>query len=167
MAGFLSSGITVAIPCAGAAALTANSDRLKMDNGRLFFKGYGRMRGKIGLPPNMTTPVCGALDRENDTLTIVKFSFDPSKIDYVNSMWERQVEPFRGEVINSYNDGPLDDGTIMGPFYELETSSPAANLKHGETMTHVHTTIHFKGEIEILASLVDKILKDYPILYLN
>ena len=116
------------------------------------------MRGKIGTPPAMTVPVCGAIDRQNGTLTVVRFSFDPAKADYVNSMWEQQAEPYRGDVINSYNDGPLEDGSIMGPFYELETSSPAANLHPRQTMVHMHTTIHFSGEIDTLEKLADKLL---------
>ena len=41
-------------------------------------------------------------------------------------MWEIQREPYNGDVINSYNDGPPAPGKPpLGPFYELETSSPA------------------------------------------
>lgn len=135
------------------------SDRLVVKNNILYFKGDGRMRGKIGTPPSMTTPICGAWDRANGTLTVVKFSFDRLKTEYVNSMWAYQEEPFKGDVINSYNDGPLDDGSIMGPFYELETSSPAANLKPGETLTHLHTTMHFKGDNELLELIAGKLFR--------
>jgi hypothetical protein len=38
----------------------------------------------------------------------------------------------------------------MGPFYELETSSPAAALKPGESMTHSQITIHLTGEKNLL-----------------
>jgi hypothetical protein len=41
-----------------------------------------------------------------------------------------------GDVINAYNDGPNDDGTQLGRFLELETSSPAAALKSGNSITH-------------------------------
>jgi hypothetical protein len=33
----------------------------------------------------------------------------------------------------------------LGPFYELETSSPALALAPGERYTHVHRTIHLNG----------------------
>jgi hypothetical protein len=33
----------------------------------------------------------------------------------------------------------------MGPFYELETSSPAAALAPGQSILHVHRTYHFQG----------------------
>lgn len=126
-------------------------DRLKIKESAFFFKGDGKKRGKIGIGRNCTKPVIGSYDGENNVLTIVKFSFDKSKKDYVNSMWEHQKEPFKGDIVNSYNDGPLPDGSQMGPFYELETSSPAANLKPGAILTHQHATFHFcgsRGELE-------------------
>ncbi|MEE2609726.1 MAG: DUF6786 family protein, partial [Acidobacteriota bacterium] len=33
----------------------------------------------------------------------------------------------------------------LGPFYELETSSPAATLTPGQSLTHKHQTYHFEG----------------------
>jgi hypothetical protein len=33
----------------------------------------------------------------------------------------------------------------MGPFYELESSSPAAALAPGRSLRHVHRTIHLTG----------------------
>ena len=67
------------------------------------------------------------------------------KTDYVNSKWEIQKDPFSGDAINAYNDGPVEDGTQMGPFYELESSSPAANLKPGEKLLHRQRIFHFEG----------------------
>jgi hypothetical protein len=66
-------------------------------------------------------------------------------------MWEIQREPFKGDVINSYNDGPPAPGKPpLGPFYELETSSPALSLAPGEHYTHVHRTFHIVGpDVEI------------------
>jgi hypothetical protein len=133
-------------------------DRLKTKDNVLYFKGDGGKRGKIGTPPEMTIPVCGAYDAENGTLTIVKFSFDPAKTDYVNSMWEQQAEPFKGDVINSYNDGPLEDGSIMGPFYEIESSSAAGALIPGQTLTHTHTTVHFRGTFDTLNTVAQAVL---------
>ena len=61
-------------------------------------------------------------------------------------MWETQREPYKGDVINSYNDGPPAPGQPpLGPFYELETSSPALNLAPQQRYTHVHRTFHFTG----------------------
>ena len=33
----------------------------------------------------------------------------------------------------------------LGPFYELESSSPAAALAPGQSLTHVHRTLHLSG----------------------
>ena len=67
---------------------------------------------------------------------------------YVNSKWghQKESELYEGDVINSYNDGPVEDGSIMGPFYEIETSSPGAALSPGASMRHIQTIIHVQGE---------------------
>ena len=53
---------------------------------------------------------------------------------------------YAGDALNSYNDGPLAPGKPgLGPFYELESSSPALKLQPGEHATHVHRTFHFQG----------------------
>jgi hypothetical protein len=135
-----------------------DDDRLKVLDEAILYKGDGKKRGKIGIGPSRTKPVIGSFDAENGVLTIVKFSFDRGKSEYVNSMWEHQDDPFEGDVVNSYNDGPLPDGSQMGPFYELETSSAAANLNPGETLTHTHATFHFQGSREELESISKKLL---------
>lgn len=120
-------------------------DRLVVKNGMIFFKGDGKQRGKIGIPPQRALPVLGSYDAANKLLTIVKCEIPEGVTDYVNSAWEMQNFPYKGDAINSYNDGPVADGTQMGPFYELETSSPALALKPGETAVHKQSTIHFEG----------------------
>ena len=56
---------------------------------------------------------------------LVQFDRPAGARDYVNSMWEVQRDPFAGDVVNSYNDGPpAPAAKPLGPFYELETSSP-------------------------------------------
>ena len=75
--------------------------------------------------------------------------------DYVNSVWAMQKEPFAGDVLNSYSDGPQG---FKSNFYELETSSPAAALKPKEAITHVHRTIHFQGPKEALDPIARKVL---------
>lgn len=83
----------------------------------------------------------------NKVLTIVQYSKPGGEVvDYVNSMWELQKEPYKGDVVNSYNDGPAQPGAKpLGPFYELETSSPAGALKPGESLAHTHRTFHLQG----------------------
>jgi hypothetical protein len=124
------------------------ADRLVVDEGSgvLFFKGDGTYRSKIGIPPKRVAPYLGSYDAGSQTLTVVRVSIPEGASDYVNSMWEIQKEPYGGDVVNSYNDGPPSPGAKpLGPFYELESSSPAATLKPGERLVHTHTTIHFQG----------------------
>lgn len=131
-------------------------DRLVVRDDILFFKGDGNYRSKIGLSPKRALSLMGSYDEEAKVLTIVQYSKPEGTTDYVNSMWELQEEPFSGDAANSYNDGPVD-GSAMGPFYELESSSPAAFLASNESMTHLHTTIHIQGEEAELNSVVQKL----------
>jgi hypothetical protein len=43
----------------------------------------------------------------------------------------------------------------MGPFYEIETSSPAAALDPGESLTHTQRVAHIQGDKAGLAKIVD------------
>jgi hypothetical protein len=132
-------------------------DRLIVKNGVIFFRGDGKQRGKIGIPPQRALPVIGSFDAIHNVLTVVKCDIPEGITDYVNSAWEWQENPYKGDAINSYNDGPLEDGSQMGPFYELETSSPALALKVGETAVYKQTTIHFEGSEEALNAICQQI----------
>lgn len=136
------------------------ADRLKVGDGVLFFSGDGKYRSKIGLNPRRATPICGSYDAARGVLTVIKYDQPgPDVTDYVNSMWEIQKKPYGGDVVNSYNDGPPEPGAKpMGPFYEVETSSPALKLKKGQTGRHVMRTIHFEGPREKLDPLSRKLL---------
>ena len=91
-------------------------------------------------------------------LTILQFNKPAASSGYINQLWEIQKEPFKGDVINSYNDGPLANGTQMGPFYEIESSSPAAFLAPGESLTHTQRIFHFVGDESKLSLISAKIL---------
>jgi hypothetical protein len=122
------------------------SERLIVKDGVLFFSGDGQYRSKIGLSPQRAKPMLGSYDAVNKVLTIVQYNQPEGVTDYVNSMWELQDEPFKGDTVNSYNDGPPEPGAEpMGPFYELETSSMAAALAPGEKISHIHRTFHLQG----------------------
>ena len=54
--------------------------------------------------------------------------------------------------------GRLPNGSQMGPFYEIESVSPAAFLKPKESQTHHHTVIHFTGEEKGLDQIAQKLL---------
>lgn len=134
-------------------------ERLKVSNGVIFFRGDGEYRSKIGLSPARAKDVMGSYDPASRTLTIVKYTAGKAGDDYVNSKWEIQNQPYRGDVVNAYNDGPPSPGAKpMGPFYELESSSPAKELNPNEGIEHVQTTFHFQGEEKDLDSLTTKVL---------
>ena len=133
------------------------SNRLVIKDGIVFFKGDGKQRGKIGIPPQRAMPVIGSYDAINNVLTVVKCEIPEGITDYVNSAWEKQEFPYKGDAINSYNDGPLEDGSQMGPFYELETSSHALALKPNEMAIYKQITIHFEGTEEELNAICQQV----------
>ncbi|MFM8684621.1 MAG: DUF6786 family protein, partial [Chthoniobacterales bacterium] len=84
-------------------------------------------------------------------LTIVRFEPVVRDGRYVNSMWEKQENPSAGDVIHAFNDGsPAPGEPPLGPFYELETSSPGAELSPGASLTHKQVTVHLAGQPEQL-----------------
>ncbi|WP_348534446.1 DUF6786 family protein [Pontiella agarivorans] len=132
---------------------------LTVEDDVLFFRGDGTRRGKIGVSPERSKGVAGSYDAEGQVLTLLTYNQQAAPNGFVNSMWEFQKEPYKGDVINSYNDGsPAPGKPPLGPFYELETSSPAAALKPGETMQHIQQTMHFHGSEEALEPLARNIL---------
>jgi hypothetical protein len=135
-----------------------SDDRLKVTGDHIFFKADGKSRGKIGIPPLRAIGVMGSYDSDNKILTLLICRMAEGKKDYVNSSWQIQKNPFAGDAMNSYNDGPLEDGSQMGPFYELETSSPAADLKPGGSLSHVQYTLHLTGDIKELDKVSRKVL---------
>ncbi len=134
--------------------LTVNEEK-----GFLTLKADGKVRGKIGLGPERAKNVAGSYSAEAKLLTIVHYDGPKKKAPYVNSMWEMQKEPYKGDVINSYNDGPPAPGKPpLGGFYEIETSSPAAELANGGSLVHTHRTFHFVGEPDVLDPIAKKVL---------
>jgi hypothetical protein len=59
--------------------------------------------------------------------------------------------------VNSYNDRPVADGSIMGPFYEIESSSPAAMLPAGGSITHSQRIFHFTGNEDKLSLITEQL----------
>ena len=84
-------------------------------------------------------------------LTIVEYTQPTHLAEYVNSAWEIQKEPFKGDVANCYNDGaPAPGKPQLGRFYELESSSPAEVLASHASVEHTQRTIHLVGSEEQL-----------------
>lgn len=123
------------------------ADRLVVKDAVAFFRGDANYRSKIGFPPRRAPSLLGSYDAASHTLTLISFTKPAGATDYVNSMWEIQKQPFAGDVVNSYNDGPPAPGARqLGHFFELETSSPALALAPGTSATHTHQTIHLQGD---------------------
>lgn len=156
---------TVVIPYNSDAERIVTSDyfgtlpegRLKTAEGALFFKIDGRLRSKIGLPKESARNICGSYDSASHTLTMLKID-RPSSGDYVNGKWGTQADAYAGDVLNAYNDGPTDTGEVMGPFFEIEASSPAASLRPSESLTHTQYTLHLQGSERALAPVARQLL---------
>lgn len=137
------------------------AERLVVDEaaGVALFTCDGKHRSKIGVPPMWAKPTLGSYSASSRLLTVVSYDKPAAARDYVNSMWEMQKDPYAGDVVNSYNDGPTEPGKPpLGGFYEIETSSPAAALAAGASLTHVHRTMHFVGDPAALDGVAQKSL---------
>ncbi|HEV7348434.1 DUF6786 family protein [Telluribacter sp.] len=133
------------------------ADRLRVTNSAVLLRADGRYRSKIGLAAQSARPVAGSYDAEKGILTLVQYDLNPQG-DYLKSSWEIHKDPYLGDALNAYNDGPLEDGSQMGPFYELESNSSVKALKKGESLVHHHRTFHFEGDIKALSDIASKVL---------
>jgi hypothetical protein len=132
------------------------ADRLKIKDNMIFLKTDGKFRSKLGLNAKRTKAIAGNYDPESKRLTITTFDVDKDAI-YLNQEWNPKKDPLTGDAMNAYNDGPLADGSIMGPFLELESVSPAAFLKPMQSLSHKHTVYHFIGEEFDLSPITEKL----------
>jgi hypothetical protein len=134
-------------------------ERLAVRDHVVFFSGDGQFRSKIGVGPRRSKGVLGSYDAASRVLTIVQFTQPEGATDYVNSQWKLQDAPYAGDAINSYNDGPPSPGAKpLGPFYELESSSPAAALAPRASLSHVHRTMHLSGAETDLDAVARQVL---------
>ena len=99
----------------------------------VLLRADGNYRSKIGISQRRARNVLGSIDFQNNVLTLVHFSMpaDPTQELYMNNQWGGpSAEPYKGDVANSYNDGPPAPGKKgLGPFYEIESLSPAKALE--------------------------------------
>lgn len=134
-----------------------SSDRIKYLNNTVLFKADGKKRGKLGLGSTRARPVAGSYDPTAGVLTITMFDMNGGG-KYLNQEWNTSKPAFSGDAVNAYNDGPLADGSQMGPFYEIESVSPAAFLAPSESMSHNHFVFHFTGATGKLDKISRKML---------
>lgn len=132
--------------------------RLAVGNKVAYFKADANYRSKIGVQQAGCYNYLGSYDAVHKVLTIVQFTLPRTPQKYVNAAWGIQANPFGGDVLNAYNDGPpAENQPQLGRFFELESSSPAAGLKPGAALEHYHRTIHLQGEEKRLAPVVEKL----------
>jgi len=132
------------------------ADRLRHENGVIYFKADAKYRSKIGISPFRALPFIGSYDAEKQVLTVAQFDLPGGNSPYVNGKWELQKDPLSGDAVNAYNDG-INNGNQLGKFYEIESSSPAADLEPGKTLTHHHRTIHLMGSKQDLNQISLKV----------
>ncbi|MBC7827885.1 MAG: hypothetical protein H7122_09070 [Chitinophagaceae bacterium] len=134
------------------------SERLQVKDSVLYFTCDGKYRSKIGLSPMIAKPIAASYDFAKNVLTLVLPEVHRDA-PYVNSKWEIQSDPYKGDVINSYNDGPLAEGGQLGPFYEIESSSPALELKKGMSGSYRQVTCHLQADYLTLKKFTLELLK--------
>ena len=71
----------------------------------VLFKGDGKFRSKIGIPPQVTIPLFGSIDLQNNLLIIIQFQFE-NDYHYFNSNLGYQENPYEGDVVSVYNNNP-------------------------------------------------------------
>jgi len=134
-------------------------DRLAIKDDVILFRGDGNYRSKIGVRPQRAKSILGSFAADKSLLTLVQYNKPGQPADYVNSMWEIQEEPYKGDVVNAYNDGPPAPGKEpLGPFYELESSSPAVELEPNASTSHISRTFHFQGPEKELNEIARRVL---------
>lgn len=133
------------------------ASRITYSDNVLFFKADGKNRGKLGIHPSRAKNVAGSYDAERNVLTIILFDIDKEG-KFLNQEWNTEKPAFSGDAVNAYNDGPLATGGQLGPFFELESVSPAAFLKPGDSLTHHHSVFHFTGYESGLNAIAEKVL---------
>jgi hypothetical protein len=133
------------------------ADRLKIADGTLYLKTDGKYRSKIGMTGKRAKAVAGNYDPAAGRLSVITFDLDAGAV-YLNQEWNPAKDPLAGDALNAYNDGPLADGSIMGPFLELESVSPAAFLSPGQSLSHAHDVYHFIGDEKALSPIAERLL---------
>jgi hypothetical protein len=132
-------------------------ERIKHNDSLIFFRADGKNRGKLGISAVGARGIAGSYDAKNKVLTIISFNVMENN-RYLNQEWNITKPSFQGDAVNAYNDGPLSDGTQMGPFYEIESVSQAAFVKPGESINHSHIVMHFSGNEKALEKIASRLL---------
>ncbi|MCE7041216.1 DUF6786 family protein [Dyadobacter sp. CY312] len=94
---------------------------------------------------------------QNGILMVIQYDINRDE-NYLRSTWEIHDEPCSGDVLNACNDGRLDDGTQIGAFCELKSSSSTRALTNGDKLTHCQRTYHFEGDNIVVSEIAFRVL---------
>ncbi|WP_109832103.1 DUF6786 family protein [Reichenbachiella versicolor] len=134
-----------------------NTDILSIKDKLLSFKADGLLRSKFGIPSQYAPELIASYSKDRKLLTVVQYQQTEDSL-YYNGHVSVQENPYDGEIVTSYNNGPLDQTYAEErTFYELESQSAMRELAPGDTLTHYHRTFHFSGEFKDLKELAKRI----------
>lgn len=128
---------------------TLDNTRLQLKNNILLYKGDGKYRSKIGVPPQLAPDIYGCYSKSKNRLTIVQYKKEKDSL-YSNSFVSVQDEPYKGEAIPIYNNS--------ADFFELESNAPLKVLQPNETTSHWHRVYHFSHDNVALNKISLKLL---------
>lgn len=128
---------------------TLDSTKLQLKNNILLYKGDGKYRSKIGVPPQLAPDIYGCYSKSKNRLTIVQYKKEKDSL-YSNSFVSVQDEPYKGEAIPIYNNS--------ADFFELESNAPLKVLQPNETTSHWHRVYHFSHDNVALNKISLKLL---------
>jgi hypothetical protein len=122
------------------------SERLRVTENLIYLRGDGQFRSKIAINPRRSRRILASYDEHRRVLTLVQFSQSDDLVDYLNPVGDGQDDPYGGAVASSYNDGPVSPGDkSLGPYYQMESFSPAVALQPGASIEHMQRTLHLTG----------------------
>jgi len=118
------------------------------------FKGHGQQRRKMGVTPARALQVAANWSADTGIFNLLKYNKPRAGVGHINSDWGPQENPFDGDEVNSFNDGPGDKGEPPvgrdSPFTEFEASSEARELNTGESVSLPAISITLEGPAEAI-----------------
>ena len=96
----------LAIPVRGKQGPPMLDVAVRLERGEPYSFVLVEAKGGRDTPLGQVTRKVYAYDAAGKVLTLVQYTLPEGAADYVSSMWELQKEPYAGDVVNSYNDGP-------------------------------------------------------------
>lgn len=134
------------------------SDRRVNFDEYVLLKADGKVRGKVGVKKERATGKLGSYNPNDDHLIIVDHDFYPD-LDYATGYWRCYDDPFNGDALSVYIDGPQRAGGSDGLSYELETMSPALFLPPGQSFAYRNRTFHLRASRKAIGVVCKRFLK--------